>query len=146
MSTGDAALLVAVIAFFLVAWIWVRQNDLERRISDLDRSTTAKTKAELQMATVTILHHRGEGQKGYFLLQNIGGAPATDVTLNIRTEGNAAPDELIPGDNAGWPSIGPGKRVTLETITVAGTQWPIEVLVTWNDPQGPHANVINLNR
>jgi hypothetical protein len=147
MELDEAAVLISLIAFFLVVGLYLRQNGLEEQITEMEKSRKADEQDARRSAVLTVTHHSSGGEpKGYFLLHNAGRAPADEVILQIRSYASTPSRPLIEGGVAAVEHMRAGERVTIDTDTVDDGAWPVEALLTWKDAEGPQSTAREVSR
>jgi hypothetical protein len=127
--------------------IYVKVNDLERQVSDLQRIRTAEIRQGRNEANLLVTHHRsGDKPRGTITVHNKGKAIATDISVLVQRTSMPVLTPIIPGNRIDVPKLMPDERTMIDTTTDRDDAWPIDVLVTWTDPRGPQSLARALQR
>lgn len=145
------SLIVSIISLIAATVIGVSQYRLSKRLAKLqepvlkrqgalhayDLQERAERRAERETSRITVEADRG-GSEVRFLVKNTGGAPARNVTVEIRSRGKGR-SPLMKGEAEGKlpiPELRPGQTVPLLGTITFQVHFPFDVEVRWVGPDG----------
>lgn len=147
MDESTGAVFIALLSVFISAMVYLRLNEVDHQVSELRRMRDAEVKQGRNEAVLVVSHHRSASdQRGALVVHNTGKAIANNVVVRIQRTTMPTSFPLIAGNEAMIEKIIPGQRITLDTTTSADDIWPVDVLVTWEDPRGPQSTARSVQR